>query len=213
MSTPDQDRYTHMTFKGGLRARLAAGGLLAALCIGATPALAEPHTYEIDPEHFAIGFSVLHVGYADVPGMFLKANGRFVYDETTRTLSSGRVVVDAASVFSNHEKRDGHLRKGDFLAVSKHPEIVFEATTLEWTDETRGKLSGNLTLLGQTHPVELAVRLNKAAPYPFGHGKHTLGISASTTLLRSQWGMTYGIKGDLVADEVRMSFELEAIRQ
>lgn len=185
------------------------------LCMLATaaPAMAAPQTYEIDPEHFAIGFSVLHVGYADVLGMFLKASGRFVYDEATRELASGRVVVDAASVFSNHEKRDGHLRKGDFLATSKHPEIVFEATGLEWLDESRGKLSGNLSLLGVTRPVELAVTLNKAASYPFGHGKHTLGISANTTLLRSEWGMSYGIKGDLVADEVRMTFELEAIRQ
>jgi polyisoprenoid-binding protein YceI len=193
--------------------RSLSTGLFCALAASASPALAEPHTYEIDPEHFAIGFSVLHVGYADVLGMFLKANGRFVYDEATRTLSSGRVVVDASSVFSNHDKRDSHLRKGDFLAVSKHPKIVFEATTLEWIDETRGKLSGNLTLLGQTRPVDLAVTLNKAAPYPFGHGEHTLGISANTTLLRSEWGMTYGIKGNLVADEVRMTFELEAIRQ
>ncbi|MBL8443195.1 MAG: YceI family protein [Zoogloeaceae bacterium] len=177
-----------------------------------TQAMAAPQTYEIDPEHFAIGFSVLHVGYADVLGMFLKATGSFVYDEETRELVSGRVVVDAASVFSNHGKRDDHLRKGDFLATRNHPEIVFEATGLEWENETRGKLSGDLTLLGKTRPLELTVKLNKAASYPFGHGKHTLGISATTTLLRSEWGMTYGIKGDLVADEVRMTFELEAIR-
>lgn len=186
--------------------------LLCVLTMG-TPAMAAPQTYEIDPEHFAIGFSVLHVGYADVLGMFLKAKGSFVYDEETRELVSGRVVVDAASVFSNHDKRDDHLRKGDFLATRNHPEIVFEATGLEWENETRGKLSGDLTLLGKTRPLELAVKLNKAASYPFGHGKHTLGISATTTLLRSEWGMTYGIKGDLVADEVRMTFELEAIRQ
>lgn len=198
--------------RASFRCSLSAG-LLCVLAAGASPARAEPYTYEIDPEHFAIGFSVLHVGYADVLGMFLKANGRFVYDEATRTLSSGRVVVDAASVFSNHDKRDDHLRKGDFLATSKHPEVVFEATGLQWTDETRGKLSGNLTLLGKTRPVELAVTLNKSETYPFGHGRHTLGISANTTLLRSEWGMTYGVKGNLVADEVRMSFELEAIRQ
>ncbi|HRD34850.1 MAG TPA: YceI family protein [Rhodocyclaceae bacterium] len=198
--------------RASFRSRLCAG-LLCAWAASVPVALAEPQTYEIDPEHFAIGFRVLHVGYADVVGLFLKAKGRFVYDEASRTLSSGRVVVDAASVFSNHDKRDGHLRKGDFLAVGAHPEIVFEATGLEWIDAARGRLHGDLTLLGKTRPVELAVTVNKAASYPFGHGRHTLGISASTTLLRSEWGMTYGVKGGLVADEVRMSFELEAIRQ
>lgn len=198
--------------RASFRSGLSAGFLCLAVA-GTSPVMAEPHTYEIDTEHFSIGFRVVHVGYADVLGMFLKASGRFVYDEVTRALSSGRVVVDSASVFSNHDKRDDHLRKGDFLATRNHPEVVFEATGLEWEDETRGKLSGNLTLLGKTRPVELAVTLNKAASYPFGHGKHTLGISAHTTLLRSEWGMTYGIKGDLVADEVRMTFEFEAIRQ
>ena len=72
---------------------------------------------------------------------------------------------------------------------------------------------GNLTLLGQTHRVELAVTLNKRAEYPFGHGRETLGISARTTLLRSQWGMDYGVADGLVGDEVVLQFELEGIRQ
>lgn len=199
---------------GGPRVTTGAVALSVLVALGAaSPAVAEPREYVIDPEHFAIGFQVRHVGYADVIGMFLKANGSFVYDEETRTLSSGRVVVDPASVFSNHEARDEHLRKGDFLYVRRHPEVVFEATAYEPGDDGHGKLHGKLSLLGKTLPVTLDVRLNKAAAYPFGHRKHTLGISATTTLKRSDRGMTYALDGDLVGDEVRMSFELEAIRQ
>lgn len=190
--------------------------LLSTLLLSATMpaiALAAPQTYEIDTEHLSIGFQVRHLGYADVIGMFLKANGQFVYDEDTRQLSSGRFVVSADSVFTNHKKRDGHLRDRDFLQANRYPEVVFEATRyLPGTDNT-GKLEGMLTLLGQTHPVTLDVTLNKAASYPFGHRKHTLGISAKTTLKRSQWGMNYAIKDDMVGDDVRMSFEFEAIRQ
>ena len=199
-----------------LRALLAAGALAAAA--GAGPAWAEPRTYTIDPDHFAIGFQIDHLGYADVIGMFLKGSGSFVYDEATRTLSSGRVVVVADSVFSNHQARDRHVRDSDFLDAGSHPEIVFEATGFETVMENEnggrldGRLSGKLTLLGQTHPVTLEVSLNKAATYPFGHRKHTLGISARTTLQRSQWGMSYGVKNGMVGDEVLLSFEFEAMR-
>ena len=102
-------------------ARLTAAAL--ALCAAGT-AVAEPERYEIDPDHFSIGFSIEHVGYADVLGMFLEGEGSFVYDEATRELSEGRVEIAADSVFTNHEERDGHVRGDDFLAVEDHPEIV-----------------------------------------------------------------------------------------
>lgn len=211
MSEPDPSAFPIRQCLHTWRARAAA--VACAGMLGVSAVWAEPARYEIDPEHFAISFRALHVGYADVIGLFLKARGEFVYDEATRSLSSGRVVVDAASVFSNHERRDEHLRKGDFLNVRAHPEVVFEAGRYRPEGESGGKLDGMLTLLGQTHPVTLDVRLNKAAPYPFGHGLHTLGISATTTLKRSTWGMTYALKGDLVGDAVRLDFEFEAIRR
>ncbi|WP_345792130.1 YceI family protein [Thauera sp. JM12B12] len=193
---------------------LAAAALAGTLGVG--PVWAETRSYTIDPDHFAIAFQVNHIGYSDVIGMFLKANGRFEYDEAARTLKSGRVVVAADSVFSNHKARDRHVRDSDFLDAAKHPEIVFEATAFEPGAEEggrlMGKLSGQLTLLGQTHPVVLEVSLNKAAAYPFGHRKHTLGISARTTIQRSQWGMNYGIDRGMVGDDVVLSFELEALR-
>ncbi len=192
-------------------ALIGAATLLAA-ALG-SPAWAQSHSYRIDPDHFAIAFKVDHIGYAKVIGLFQKASGNFVYDEQTRALSSGRVVVSADSVFSNHGARDRHVRDSDFLDAKRFPEIVFEATTFEPNADNTGKLSGKLTLLGQTHPVTLDVALNKAAVYPFGHRKHTLGISARTTLLRSQWGMTYGIERGMVGDEVELLFELEAIRE
>lgn len=196
--------------------RKSASSLLAAmlLCAGfSLSAMAAPQTYEIDPEHFSIGFQVAHVGYAKTLGLFLKGSGQFVYDEETRQLSSGRVVVEADSVFTNHKKRDGHLRDRDFLQANRHPEIVFEATRYTPGADNKGKLEGTLTMLGQTHPVTLDITLNKAAPYPFGHRKHTLGASATTTLQRSQWGMTYAVKDGMVADDVHLTLEFEALRQ
>lgn len=73
-------------------------------------------------------------------------------------------------------------------------------------------MTGDLTLLGTTLPLTLDVTLNKAAPYPFGHQRFVLGISARGTLKRSDFGMTYGVENQLVGDEVQIIIETEAMR-
>lgn len=188
------------------------GTAALALVAGGQSALAEPRSYKIDEDHFALTFEVNHLGYASVIGMFLEAEGQFEYDAEARDVPSGKVVVQSESVFSNHEKRDEHLRKDDFLHSSEYPEITFEVTDFEATGENTGKLTGDLTMLGETHPVTLDVTLNKAAEYPIGHEEYTLGLSASTTIQRSNWGMTYALDPMLVGDDVHLRFEFEAIR-
>jgi polyisoprenoid-binding protein YceI len=187
--------------------------LLLFAIIVAPAARAEPATYRIDPEHFSIAFLIEHIGYARMIGQFTQASGEFVYDEQAQQLRSGNVEVHAASVSTHHGPRDEHVRSGDFLAAEKFPVIRFVAREFRPVGDSRGTLRGDLTMLGQTHPVELEVKLNKAATYPFGHGKHTLGISAQTTLQRSRWGMTYGVANRMVGDDVELLFELEAIKQ
>jgi polyisoprenoid-binding protein YceI len=188
--------------------------LLSTLVLAANLAQAEPADWEIDPEHFSIGFEAGHVGFQKQLGMFLEGSGSFRYDPATRELSSGHVEIEADSIFTNLRARDTHLRGRDFLSSRRNPLIVFEAT--EFTanaGDTNGSLTGNLTILGETHPVVLEVTINKQAEYPFGHRRETLGISANTTISRSLWGMDYGVADDLVGDEVMLRFEFEALRQ
>ena len=183
---------------------------IALLTILFSPLLrAEPATYRIDPEHFSIAFLIEHVGYARMIGQFTRASGEFVYDEERKQLQSGSVDVEAASVSTHHEQRDAHVRNADFLDAEKYPVIRFVAKQYR----VDGILTGDLTMLGQTHPVELKVTLNKAASYPFGHRKHTLGISATATIQRSRWGMTYGVANGMVGDAVELLLELEAVRE
>ena len=113
------------------------------------------------------------------------------------------------------DDRDDHLRSREFLSARRNPVIVFEASSYVPADNPgeEGVLAGNLTMLGETHPVELAVTVNKQERYPFGHRRETLGISASATIFRSQWGMDYGVSNEMVGDEVKLRFELEALRQ
>jgi len=191
---------------------LSALAFPAALALSPA-AVAEPKTFVIDDEHFSIVFEIMHIGYAPVMGMFREVEGEFVYDEEARELSSGQLVFKSDSVYTNHEKRDDHVRGTDFLNTEEYPEITFTVTGFETTGENTGKVTGDLEMLGQTNPVVLDVTLNKAAVYPFGHEEYTLGISASTTLKRSDWGMTYGLDQNMVGNEVTLRFGFEAIRE
>lgn len=186
--------------------------LPAALAIN-TGAMAEPRKFIVDDEHFSIVFEIMHIGYAPVMGMFREVEGQFVYDEEARELKSGQLVFQSDSVFTNHKKRDEHVRNEDFLISEEYPEITYTVTGFETTGENTGKVTGDLEMLGQTRPVVLDVTLNKSAVYPFGHEEYTLGISASTTLKRSEWRMTYGIDQAMVGDEVTLRFGFEAIRE
>jgi polyisoprenoid-binding protein YceI len=183
------------------------------MALSVNPAWAEPREFKIDTEHFSIGFAVDHVGYADQLGLFLKAEGHFVYDEDANELHEGEVIVKADSVFTNHERRDDHLRNEDFLHADRYDTIRFVADRWAPEDDRSGTLHGKLTLLGETRPVELEVTINKTGDYPFGHRAYTMGLSAKTSIRRSEWGMTYAIDDGLVGDEVHLSFELEALAQ
>ena len=188
--------------------------LLTSLLVVARLAHAQPAVWEIDPEHFSIAFEAGHIGYQKQLGLFLEGSGNFRYDPDTFEFTAGRVEIQAGSVFTNLIARDNHLRGRDFLNTRRNPVIVFEATDyVPGNDAVPGTLAGNLTLLGETHPIVLGVTINKQAKYPFGHRRETLGISAQTIISRSKWGMDYGVAGSLVGDEVTLRFEFEALRQ
>jgi polyisoprenoid-binding protein YceI len=185
---------------------------IAALALGATAAAAEPFRYEFDPAHTTVSFLVDHVGYAKTLGLFAEVSGGFVYDMDTQELGDVRVVVRTASLETLNDARDRHVRSADFLDVEAHPEMVFTAPGGTPTGETTGEVAGELTLLGRTRPLVLDVTLNKAEPYPFGHGRFTLGLSVRGSLMRSEWGMEYGVANGLVGDEVTLLIETEAMR-
>ena len=81
----------------------------------------------LDETHLSIGFLVDHAGYARTLGMFTKASGSFKYDEDKSLVSDVEIRIDTSSVFTNHDKRDSHLRSPDFLNIDKYPEMTFKA--------------------------------------------------------------------------------------
>jgi polyisoprenoid-binding protein YceI len=209
------DRQSPAGRRWALRAAVTAAVMLG-VAIAATlptPAQASPQRYVIDPSHMAIAFLVSHVGYAKTLGQFTKAEGSFVFDDEKPSVSDIVVRIDAASVDTQHQARDEHLRKEDFLWVEKHPEITFRGTASQQTGPRTGKITGDLTIRGVTRPVTLDVSWNKSGQYPFGDKHWAAGFSARTTIKRSDFGMTYALTGGLVGDEVDIILEFEAIRQ
>lgn len=173
---------------------------------------AEMATYELDPTHTTVFFTIDHIGYAKTLGLFTTVSGSFMYDANTQELGLVNVSIDAASLSSFNEARDEHVRSADFLDVENHPAITFIATGGAAASDTNGTVTGDLTILGQSLPVTLEVTLNKAAPYPFGHKREVLGLSMSTSINRSDFGMAYGVNNGLVGDTVAIQIETEAMK-
>lgn len=191
--------------------RLLTSTALTALCLG-TSAMAAPDRFELDPSHTTVFFTVDHIGYAGTLGVFGTISGSFLYDMETQDLSDVKVSIDAASVNTFDQARDGHVKNKDFLDVSNHPEITFVASGGTATSDTTGTVTGDLTILGQKQPVTLNVTLNKAAEYPFGHKRLVLGLSLETSINRSDFGMNYAVDNGLVGDAVDIRIETEAMK-
>ena len=179
------------------------------------PLAAAPAPYRIDPEHFSIAFLIEHIGYERLIGQFTQASGEFVYDEQAKQLRSGLVEVRAASVTTHHDRRDAHVRSGDFLDTGKHPVIRFVAREYRSSDSGSepGTLRGELTMLGQTHPVGAQGAAEQSSEVSLRSSQtHARGFGERDDQ-RSRWGMTYGVANGMVGDKVELLFEFEALRQ
>jgi len=185
----------------------------AAFVLAAAQARAEPAEYRIDPEHVTVAFLVEHLGYAKVLGQFLEVTGTYRFDEDTGQLSDVHVVVDTASVSTNHEDRDEHLRSKDFLNSRQFPQMSFTADMARGSGERTYEIDGELELLGTTLPLTLNATWNKSSAYPIRPSGYAMGVSARARLERSDFGMDYGVDNDWVGNDVEIIIEFEARRQ
>jgi polyisoprenoid-binding protein YceI len=171
--------------------------------------------YVIDNSHFSLGFLVEHAGYAKTLGMFREIEGSFIYNNEKNIVKDININIKTDSVFTNHEKRDAHLRSPDFLNTNQYPNMTFKSNMNNLNIDV-GKITGELTLLGITKPLILNVKINKIAEYPFRVGLSkpiVMGVSANTSFKRSDFGMNYGVDKKFVGDKIELIIEFEAIQQ
>lgn len=182
----------------------------AAFMLLAAPAKAQVETYDFDKAHTQILFFADHLGFSKSQGEFHDYDGNFVFDRTKPENSSVEVTIQTASIDMDHEKWDAHMKNEDFFDVEKYPTMTFKSTGIEVTGENTANITGDLTILGVTKPVTLAVMHNKSGKHPFNQ-KMVAGFSASTTIDRSEWGMEYGLP--MMSPEVEIRIEVEGFLQ
>ncbi|MEP3948221.1 YceI family protein [Ascidiaceihabitans sp.] len=187
---------------GKLIAPVMAAGLIA------TPAFAADD-YVIDSAHTLVAFELNHLGFSKSIGWMGDVSGTISYDADDVAKSAVSVIMAVASVNTNHPERDGWIKSDKALNVAANPEITFASTGIEVTSETTGKIMGDLTMNGVSKPVVLDAVFNGSGPNPLSK-KETIGVSATTSIMRSDWGVTAFV-GPL-GDEIAIQIELEAVK-
>jgi len=188
--------------------------LVAILVAFAAPALAA--TWQIDPAHTNVSFSVRHMMVSNVRGEFTTVSGTVEGDEKTPTQAVITATIDAASIDTREAKRDGHLKSPDFLDVAKYPTITFKSKKIEPAGAGQFKVTGDLTLHGVTRDVVLDVS-DVTQPVKDPMGKSRAGARATTKIDRKDFGINWSKAMDggglVVGDEVAISIDVEATAQ
>jgi polyisoprenoid-binding protein YceI len=173
-----------------------------------------PNTWQIDSSHTTAGFSVKHMMVTNVHGSFGKVSGTIEYDGKDVSTIAADVTIDAASIDTNNEKRDTHLRSADFFDVANHPTITFRSKRVQKSSDGAFKLVGDLTMRGVTK--EIALDVEGPSPIVNAGRVHKVGASASGVINRQDFGLKWNraleAGGVTVADTVRLVLEIEANR-
>lgn len=189
---------------------------IIALCLTlALPTLSLATTWNIDPEHSNVGFKVKHLMVSNVKGDFEKFSGVVELNGKDVTRSKVDVTIDTNSINTNVQKRDEHLRSGDFLDVVKYPTMTFVSKKVVKAGKGALRVTGDLTIHGITKEVVLSVApISGESKDPWGNIRR--GTSAGTKINRKDFGLTWNkaleTGGVLVGDEITISLEIEMIK-
>ncbi len=171
-------------------------------------------TWTLDPTHTRIGFVARHAMVTKVRGAFNEFEGTAVVDGNELAASNVNVTIQATSIDTRNEQRDGHLRSNDFLAMDEYPTITFVSTGVRSTGDSEVELVGDLTIKGVTNSVAIPFEFEGAATDPFGNLR--AGFEGSVTINRKDYGITWNAAletgGVLVGDKIVLEFEVSAIK-
>jgi polyisoprenoid-binding protein YceI len=189
---------------------------IAIAIIVALPVLAHADTWQIDPAHTNVEFTMRHMMISNVKGQFQKTSGTITANGTDPASAKINATIDATLIDTRVDRRDAHLKSPDFLDVAKFPTITFKSTKVEAAGPGKWKVTGDLTLHGVTKPVVLDVE-GTGAPIHDPMGNTRAGASATTKIRRSDFGLIWNkaleAGGVMVGDEVAISIDLEAIKK
>jgi polyisoprenoid-binding protein YceI len=172
-------------------------------------------TYQLDPSHSSINFSVKHMMIAKVHGGFEKMSGVLSYDAKNPTATTVEVNIEVASINTRDTGRDTHLKSADFFNAEKYPSITYKSIRVQ---EKKGDLTivGELTIHGVTQPVTVELeRPSEEMKDPWGNLK--IGASGSAKVKRKDFGLTWNAAleagGLLVGDDVNITVDVQFVKQ
>ena len=170
-------------------------------------------TWQVDPAHTRVGFAVKHMGVTTVHGEFREFEGTL---EIGEDLAQSRAygTVRATSVDTNQPQRDEHLRSEDFFGAEANPDLRFESKRIEQIDEDEFRITGDLTLNGVTHEIELAAEVGGTEIGP--QGEERIGLEVTGQLSRKDYDMKFnaalGSGNAVVADKVKLALDVAAVK-
>jgi polyisoprenoid-binding protein YceI len=182
-----------------------------------TTATAAPATtrWTIDPTHSAVEFAVRHLMIATVRGRFANVEGTLTLPDDDPLKAEVEVTIKADSIDTRVEQRDAHLRSADFFDAERFPTLTFRSRRVLPTSSGNLQLIGDLTIRGTSREVALDVTSHGRQRDPW-QGERT-GFEASTKIRRSDFGLTWNqvleTGGVAVSDDVKISIDVELVRQ
>jgi polyisoprenoid-binding protein YceI len=172
----------------------------------------EAATWNIDPVHSEVGFSVRHMMVSKVRGRFTTFSGQIVTADDPAA-SSVTAEIDLRSISTGNDQRDDHIRSADFFEVESYPTMTYRSTGVR-VEDGEYVLDGELTLKGVTRNVPLRLELNGFGPDPFGGTR--AGFTATGELNRRDFNVNFSAPmangGAVVADKIALHLEIEAVK-
>lgn len=190
-------------------------GMVLSVGLGYSSAsLAEMAKWKLDHDHSTVGFQVAHMVVSKTNGKFTEYSGVVEMDAEVPEFKTIEAVIQTASVTTDHQKRDDHLRSPDFFDVQKFPTMSYKMKSYKKTGNDYTAV-GELTLLGVTKEITLAGTFNGVAQDPWGNIR--AGFTAEGTINRKDFGMKFSKLldngGMLVGDDVKIKLEIEVIKE
>ena len=171
-------------------------------------AAVQAETFTVDAGHAEVGFSIKHMMVSNTKGTFKTFQGTLDYDIATQTLKSAEGVIETASIDTNNEKRDDHLKNKDFFNVVKFPKMTFKSTSVKKTGNNTFEVTGTLNVLGIDRVVVVPVTITGPIDDPYGMKR--IGIECNTILNRRDLGITHS-PAAMIGNEVKIAIAAEAI--
>lgn len=172
-------------------------------------------TWKLDDTHTTLGFSARHAMVSKVRGRFNEFEGSFTIDGAAPEKSTANVTIKSASIDTRNADRDTHLKSADFLDVEKNPDITFVSTGVKHSGGNDFVLTGDLTISGVTHSVDVELSYAGTSQDPWGGTR--IGFEGGTELSRKDFGLVWNVAletgGVLVGDKIKLDLDVEAVKQ